>query len=534
VFDNFRFEAYFTGGKGMSRSIFVRNSVVCSLSLFCLNTNASALTLKDLQSELARRPDVNWVAGPTEAASLYQGRKAVNAENGRGSVSPFGLAPGGHDATIEVTEADFSTQANLPTYFDWRSNDGKDFTSPVRNQARCGSCVAFAALGALETQLNVTGGKATLDLDLSEQDLFSRIGGCDSGSMPFMATSTLKSSGVPDESCFPYASGRLGEDQDSDLACKDRGSRVIKITGSRSVSASEAKAALQNGPLMTTMTVYEDFMLYTGGVYEYVAGDALGGHAVTIVGYDDANQAWIVRNSWGENWGEHGYFRIKYTDRSGVGRSNYALSVARPDYPVKLAAPAAGDALQGSETLALIDMSTQEDFRGLDLVDWKLTNTKTGQSLGGTTDPARDPAVVVDTPEVPDGTYTVSVQGKTAAGVKSQTWYQTVYVVNQPQALTVTMTPDFDNHAPVKERVYFDLKSAFGVVPPTAATVFFSKQDGSFAGSVEVTDPGAWSKVGWRTATYPDGTYDVWAVARIGSLQEFSSNRVVVTVKNQN
>jgi hypothetical protein len=337
---------------------------------------------------------------------------------------------------------------------------------------------------------------------------------------------------VPDEACFPYASGRLGEDQSSSQACKDRAGRVLKITGSSSVSASEAKKALQNGPLMTTMTVYEDFMLYTGGVYQYVTGKALGGHAVTIVGYDDAAQAWIVRNSWGESWGEGGYFRIKYTDRSGVGASNYALTVARPDFPVKLASPVAGAALHGSETVTLIDMSTQEATSALDLVDWKLTNTKTAQSIGGTTDPARDPAIIVDTPAIADGTYNIAVQGRTAAGALSQTWYSTVYVVNQPQTITVTMSPDFANNAPVKDRVYFDLKSAFGAVPPTAATVFFSKQDGSFANSVEVNDPGAWSKVGWRTLTFPNGTYDVWAVARIGNLQEFTSNRLTVTVGN--
>lgn len=511
----------------MSRYIFA--GIV--LSFVGVSGNARALTLKELQTEMSRRPGVTWTAGQNEAAALYNDQKYVSELKAKG-VSPFGLMQGAHDPNILVTIEDVSTEANLPTYFDWRSVGGKDFTTPVRNQARCGSCVAFAAIGALETQLNVTSTKATLDLDLSEQDLFARIGGCDSGSMPFLATSTLKSSGVPDESCFPYASGRLGEDQDSSLACKDRSGRVIKITGSRSVSASEAKAALQNGPLMTTMTVYEDFMLYKGGVYEYVTGDALGGHAVTIVGYDDANQAWIVRNSWGQNWGEGGYFRIKYTDRSGVGGSNYALTVARPDFPVKLAAPVAGAALHGSETLALIDMSTQEDLRSLDLVDWKLTNTKTGQNVGGTTDPARDPAVVVETPAVADGTYTVSVQGKTAAGVKSQTWYQTVYVVNHPQAVTVSLSPDFVNNAPVKERVYFDLKSAFGTVPPTAATVYFSKQDGSFANFVEVSDPGAWSKVGWRTATFPNGAYDIWAVARIGALQEFTSNRLTVTVEN--
>jgi len=537
------------GGKGMSRFLGAnrrnqskrRNqgkkplalivSAMAGATLFAAADRAAALTLQELQTEMAKRPDVTWSAGPTEAAALYGGALA-SAERSASGASPFGLAAGAHDPRAVVTEADLAAEADLPAQLDWRRVGGKDFTSPVRNQARCGSCVAFAALGALETQLNIAAGKASLDLDLSEQDLFARIGGCDRGSMPFLALSTMKSTGVPDESCFPYASGRLGKDQSSSLSCKDRANRVIKITGSRSVSASEAKKALQNGPLMTTMTVYEDFMLYTGGVYQYVTGKALGGHAVTIVGYDDAAGAWIVRNSWGEGWGEGGYFRIKYTDKSGVGSSNHALTVSSPDYPVKLASPVAGQALQGEALMTLLDMSTQETTQGLDLVDWKLTNTKTAQSVGGTTDPARDPAVALDTVAMADGTYTVAVQGRSATGALSSSWYATVYVANELQALTVTLAPEFDNTAPVKDRVYFDLKSVFDGVPPTAATVFFAKQDGSHAGSIEVEDPGDWSKVGWRTATVPNGVYDVWAVARIGSLQEFPSNRLVVTVGN--
>ena len=516
-----------------------RSVSLCLSVLFASGLGVSAdawggtspgLTLKQLRLEMAKHPEATWSAGETPALEMFQ----ISADEIKSDVhsSPFGLAHGGHDSSVVVTEEDMATTNDLPASFDWRSVNGRDFTTPIRNQARCGSCVAFAAIGVLETQINVSNGKPSLDLDLSEQDLFARIGGCESGSLPFFANSTLKSSGVPDESCFPYASGRLGEDQSQSLACKDRAARVLKVTGTRSLGASEAKKALQAGPLMTTMTVYEDFMFYTGGVYQYVSGKALGGHAVTIVGYDDAAGAWIVRNSWGESWGEGGYFRIKYADKSGVGATNYAMTVSAMDFDVKIGSPSVGAAIQGTQPVELIDMSTQESNRGLDLVDWKLSNTKTSHTLSGTTDPARDPALVLQTNSVPDGTYTVSVQGKTSAGVKSKAYYLTVYVVNQSQNISVTLAPDFENTAPVKDRVYFDLKSSFQSVPPTAATLFFSKQDGSFASSVEVDDPGDWSKVGWRTMNFSNGTYDVWAVARIGALQEFTSNRVVVTVAN--
>ncbi|HEY5013728.1 MAG TPA: C1 family peptidase, partial [Acidimicrobiia bacterium] len=66
------------------------------------------------------------------------------------------------------------------------------------------------------------------------------------------------------------------------------------------------------GPTTACFTVYEDFMHYRGGVYRHVAGNQVGGHCVCIIGYDDAVGCWIAKNSWGTNWGEHGFFRIAY------------------------------------------------------------------------------------------------------------------------------------------------------------------------------------------------------------------------------
>ena len=64
------------------------------------------------------------------------------------------------------------------------------------------------------------------------------------------------------------------------------------------------------------MDVYTDFYSYIGGIYKYVTGKLEGGHAILIVGYDDASQYFIVKNSWGDGWGESGYFRIAYSELS--------------------------------------------------------------------------------------------------------------------------------------------------------------------------------------------------------------------------
>jgi len=63
---------------------------------------------------------------------------------------------------------------------------------------------------------------------------------------------------------------------------------------------------------MNGFDVYEDFYEYDGGIYERNSNKYTGGHIVAIVGYSDAGQYWICKNSWTTGWGEDGYFRIKY------------------------------------------------------------------------------------------------------------------------------------------------------------------------------------------------------------------------------
>jgi C1A family cysteine protease len=66
------------------------------------------------------------------------------------------------------------------------------------------------------------------------------------------------------------------------------------------------------GPLQSCFTVYNDFFSYTSGVYVRANNTVAGGHCICVVGYNDAQECWICKNSWGTSWGESGFFRIKY------------------------------------------------------------------------------------------------------------------------------------------------------------------------------------------------------------------------------
>ena len=71
-----------------------------------------------------------------------------------------------------------------------------------------------------------------------------------------------------------------------------------------------------NGPVESAFTVYADFVHYKSGVYSHQTGQALGGHAIKVIGYGTENGTdyWLVQNSWTTTWGDGGYFKIKRGD----------------------------------------------------------------------------------------------------------------------------------------------------------------------------------------------------------------------------
>jgi len=73
---------------------------------------------------------------------------------------------------------------------------------------------------------------------------------------------------------------------------------------------------LNNGPVETTFTVYQDFFSYKSGVYQHVTGDYDGGHAIKVLGWGTENGVdyWLCANSWNTSWGDNGFFKIKVGD----------------------------------------------------------------------------------------------------------------------------------------------------------------------------------------------------------------------------
>ncbi len=253
---------------------------------------------------------LDWEAGTTSVSGLTEDQERTLC----GDTSDHStLSSSDHDAD----------DVELPASIDWRDHRGENWMTPIRNQGHCGSCVAHAALGVFEAVWKIATGDPSMMPDLSERFLFACGCGqcCNRGWQLLPAAEFLLDSGTPDEACWRYAAQDIG----CQGYCDDVEDRLERTTDIRKrTSAKEMKLSLvENGPILAGMDVYQDFLRYRGGVYDHAWGAFRGGHAITIVGYDDEERFWIARNSWGTGWGERGYFRIGY----GAGVYNYAYEL---------------------------------------------------------------------------------------------------------------------------------------------------------------------------------------------------------------
>jgi len=288
---------------------------------------AASLSLADEVSQVRAAiaaKQARWQAGETSMTRLSPEQRQARL----GLIKPTGLT--GLLAGAEVVVAGPYVSA-APSGFDWRNAGGENFVTAVRNQGGCGSCWAFATTAALEASTLRSNNTPGAPLDLSEQVLVScgSSGGNDAGSCSSgyinRASDYIRDTGLPLETCYPYTAtnGSCG----SACGTYQTVTNLIQswswvTTDSPTVSAIRG-ALLNYGPLVTTMEVYSDFDTYLSGVYTHTSGTYRGGHAVLIVGYSDSGQYFIVKNSWGTDWGESGYFKIAYSELSSAVEFGY-------------------------------------------------------------------------------------------------------------------------------------------------------------------------------------------------------------------
>lgn len=261
----------------------------------------------------------SWTAGAYDEYDLMTWGQMLQKAGGAKTYAPL-------PKPAPVTEEVAKIADSLPDSFDWRAVDGQSFVPSVRNQGQCGSCYSFSSVGMLEARFRVASNN-TFKPVFSPQEIVScgeYSQGCEGGFPYLIAGKYAEDFGVVEESCYKY------EGKDSSCKktkCKRYYATDYQYVGGYYGACNEPLMRIQlvkNGPMSVSFEVLDDFFQYKGGIYHHTGlGENLGkfnpfhltNHAVLLVGYGADNATgekfWIVENSWGQDWGENGYFRIR-------------------------------------------------------------------------------------------------------------------------------------------------------------------------------------------------------------------------------
>jgi cathepsin B len=282
--------------------------------------------------------------------------KRINSENGmwtagvneyfvgatlRDAMKLLGVLPGGP----RLPEKNIVPLEDIPESFDPREEWGEQCPclKHVRDQSNCGSCWAISVAEVITDRICIASKGESQDV-ISAQDVTSCCTSCGqgwNGGWPSAAMGYWEKTGVvtggeygDKDTCYPYALPMCDHHTKGKYPpCKGTGPTPNcarkcqpgynvtwnddkhKASNTYSVSSNVKKIQTElmtHGPVDAAFTVYDDFLTYKSGVYRHHSGSQLGGHAVKLIGWGTENgqDYWIVINSWNEDWGDNGQFKI--------------------------------------------------------------------------------------------------------------------------------------------------------------------------------------------------------------------------------
>ncbi|KAK4759353.1 hypothetical protein SAY87_022485 [Trapa incisa] len=224
----------------------------------------------------------------------------------------------------------YENAAAVPSSIDWRERGA---VTPVKNQGQCGCCWAFSAVSAIEGIIKITTGRlVSLSVqELVDCDTEGVNKGCSGGLMDVAFEFIVKNGGIMTEADYPY------KGVDGTCAAKNASRQATMITGFEDVPA-YSELSLQKAVAIQPVSVAidaggYDMQFYSSGVYTGECGTQLN-HGVAAVGYgadeDSGAEYWIVKNSWGEKWGEGGYVKIARNVDAKEGHCGIAMQASYP------------------------------------------------------------------------------------------------------------------------------------------------------------------------------------------------------------
>jgi len=216
------------------------------------------------------------------------------------------------------------TDLEDPDSIDWRT---KGAVTGVKNQGHCGSCWSFSATGCMEGAYFRSSGKLS---SFSEQDLMDCGWGtagvaCSGGNPQAAMDFVIKRGGACLETEYPYE-GVQGICRYDNNPLWNQKQHILPISNIGKVTKGDEvglKSAVAQGPVSVGIDAgHHSFQLYKDGVYrDPECSDIYLNHAVLAVGYgtEGQDEYWIVKNSWGAEWGDSGYVKMAREDGNMCG-----------------------------------------------------------------------------------------------------------------------------------------------------------------------------------------------------------------------
>ena len=289
-------------------------------STLCINSLCTYKPINDKNyiNYLNTQPNTTWVAGENRR---WDGMMWEDINDMFGVRRLLGAMKPNKEHVVRTVDS-------IPSSFDARNKWG-GYIHPIRNQEECGSCWAFSASEVLSDRFTIAS-NGDINVVLSPEDLVScdtANFGCKGGELP-LTWDFLENTGITTDTCFPYTAGNGTAPRCSYVKGKDCKNYKAHSAGALSTIENMQISIMTDGPIQAAFMVYKSFMTYNSGVYKKHIWEIEpeGGHAIKIIGWgtENSNDYWLIANSWGETWGDEGYFKIlRGTNECGIEDNAY-------------------------------------------------------------------------------------------------------------------------------------------------------------------------------------------------------------------